>query len=206
MRKLLTTAALLGLTAPAFAQVNVVPQPGVISGYVPQPTYSASGVLMVPPAAATDLMCLNGSTSRNVSLKEIIVSGSAGTAITTPIMINLNHSLDTGGTANTGLALPVAAPLSPFNSASTATLVSYSANPTVTDSTPSLLAAFAQAFQVTTSPNVPTFVSSPQDVLPITQAFEIPKAGTVVQQICVNLDGKTISTGAINITFIWTEN
>jgi hypothetical protein len=204
---LLTTAIVLGLCAPAFAQsVNFVPQVGTINAIVKQNTYSASGVLMVPAASATDLICLNGSTSKNVSLKEIIVSGSAGTAITTPILVNLNHSLDTGGTANTGLALPVAVPLVTTNPAATATLTSYSANPTVNDATPNLLAVFSPTFAVTTTAQPITIFPGSTAIDWFAQGFDILKAGTVVQQICLNLDGKTISTGLINVTMIWTEN
>jgi len=203
---LLSTAMALGLIAPAFAQVNVVPQVGVISSIVKQQTYTASGVLMVPAASATDLICLNGSTSKNVSLKEIVVSGTAGTAITTPILINLNHSLDSGGSANTGLALPVAAPLNTNNAAATATLTSYSANPTVNDSSPNLLGVWAQSFAVTTGATTPTIWPGASAVDLFVQGYDIIKAATVVQQICLNLDGKSISSGLVNVTFYWTEN
>lgn len=207
MKKLLlSTAIVLGLAAPAFAQVNVVPQVGVISSIVKQQTYTASGVLMVPAASGTDFFCLNGSTSKNISLKTIIVSGSAGTAITTPILVNLNHSLDTLGTPNTGLALPVPVPMVTTNAAATATLTSYSANPTVNDATPNLLAVFSPTFAVTTTANPITIFPGGTAIDYFVQGYDILKAATVVQQICLNLDGKTISTGLINVTMIWTEN
>lgn len=207
MKKLfLSTAIVLGLCALAFAQVNTVPQVGTISAIIKQQTYSASGVLMVPAASATDLICLNGSTSKNISLKTIIVSGTAGTAITTPILVNLNHSLDTGGTPNTGLALPVAVPLVTTNATATATLTSYSANPTVTDATPNLLAVFSPTFAVTTTAAPITIFPGATGIDLFVQGYDILKAATVVQQICLNLDGKSISSGLVNVTLIWTEN
>jgi hypothetical protein len=203
---LLGGAALLALLGVAAAQVNTVPQVGLITGILRYKTYTASGVLMVPASAGTDLICLNGSTSKTVSLRRILVSGSAGTAITTPILVNLNHSLDTGGTANTGLALPVAAPLNTSNPTATATLTSYSANPTVNDSTPNLLAVFSPTFAVTTTANQPTTILAGTSIDNFDQGFDIVPAATVVQQICLNLDGKTISSGLVNVTMEWSEN
>jgi hypothetical protein len=140
MKKLLvSTALLLGLVAPAFAQVNSVPQVGVITGIVKAQTYTASSVGLVPAASATDFWCLSGSTSKNVHVREFVISGTAGTAISTPVLINLNHSLDTAGTPATGVALPVAAPMSTLNGAATATVTAWTANGTVNDTSPNLL-------------------------------------------------------------------
>lgn len=195
------------LASAAIAQVNTVPSVGLITGVLRANTYTASGVLMVPASSATDIYCLNGSTSKNIHLRRLLISGSAGTAITTPILINLNHSLDTSGTANTGLALPVAVPLNPNNTAATATLTSYSVNPTVNDTTPNLLGVVSPTFAVTTTANQPTQLAMGSGGIDLfEQGFDIPKAGTVVQQICLNLDGKTIATGLINITTEWTED
>lgn len=208
MKKLLlSTALVLGLYAPAFAQtINQVPQVGTISAFQRQPTYSASGVAMVPAASATDFFCLNGSTSKTISVKLIIVGGTAGTAITTPVLVNLNHSLDTGGTANTGLALPVAAPMNANDPASTASLTSYSANPTVNDATPALLGVITPTFQVTTTANIESVYEAPTQIDPLAKGWDIPPAGTVVKQLCLNLNGKTVTSGVVNVTFYWTEN
>ena len=207
MRKLLlSSAAVLGLCAPAFAQVNVVPQIGVNTANLRQNTYTATAVKLVPAASATDIMCLNGSTSKNVRLRQVAISGRAGTAINTEFLLNLNHSLDTGGTPATGLALPVAAPHNPNNPAATATLTAYTANPTVNDTTPNLL--LGQAVTLATATGL---LQGPPDYLAgsaidfYNQGWDIPKAGTVVQQICVNLNGVSISSGVLDITFTWTE-
>jgi hypothetical protein len=214
-RFFLLVALALGLaapaTTPAHAQVcgvNTVPQIGVICAVVGQPTYTATAVLLAPASSATDIMCLNGSTTKTVSLRRVLISGTAATAITTPVLLNLNHSLDTAGTPATGLALPVAAPLNPSNAAATATVTAWTTNGTVNDTTPNLLWGQAVPFPVTTTATNPItqIEAGPGAVTLFSQSWDIPKAGTVVQQICINLDGKTIATGLLNITFEWAEN
>ena len=106
---LISTALLLGLATPALAQVNFVPQVGVINAVVKQNTYTATAVKLVPAASATDIMCLNGSTSKNIHLREVPISGRAGTAINTEVLVNLNHSLDTAGTPTIVNVSPLAA-------------------------------------------------------------------------------------------------
>ena len=220
MKKLLLAAAsVLGLTPPililplpALAQNNPcattgVPQIGVICGVGAQNTYTATSVALVPAASATDVFCLNGSTSKTVSLRRVIFSGTAGTAITTPVLINLNHSLDTAGTPATGLALPVAAPLITTEPAATATVTAWTANGTVNDTAPNLLWGQAVPFPVTTTATNPiTTVLAGTSVNWFDFSWDIPPASTVVQQICINLDGKSISSGVLNIGFEWTEH
>lgn len=202
---LLSAALVLGLIALAFAQVNSVPQVGVISGINRAQTYTASSVALVPAASATDFWCLNGSTSKNVSIRQITIAGTAGTAITTPVLVNLNHSLDTIGTPATGLALPVAVPLNTTNAAATATPTAWTANGTVNDATPNLLSVLVPTFQVTTTANLQTIQYFGTSVDELNQGLDIVKAATVVQQICLNMNGKTVSTGLLNITVVWTE-
>jgi hypothetical protein len=210
VKKLLSilTAMALGLYALTFAiaQVNVVPSPGLITAYLRAPTYSASSVALVPAASATDFWCLNGSTSKTISIREIIISGTAGTAITTPILVNLNHSLDTIGTPATGLALPVAAMYNTSNAAATATPTAWTANGTVNDATPNLLTVLTPTFQATTTANIQTIEYFGTSVDNFNQGLDILKAATVVQQICLNLNGKSVSSGVLNITVVWTES
>lgn len=207
-RSLLSSVALVALGGAASAQVNVVPQVGVISGIVRSNTYTASSAQLVPAASATDIFCVNGSTSRNIHIKKFLISGTAGTAITTPILVNYNHSLDTGGTAATSLAAPVAVPNNPNNPTSTvAATTAYTGNPTVNDTAPNLLAAFAVSFAVTTTANPqPIAVYAGTTIDELDQAWDIPKASAVVNQICLNLDGKSISSGVLNVTAEWTED
>ena len=208
MRRTLIAAsltALLGAGAIALAQgVNTVPQVGLITSTLNQNTFSAISVGLVPAASATDIFCLNGSTSKVVSLTRLLVTGTAGTAITTPVILKLNHSLDTGGTAATTLALPVAAANNGLDTA-TATLTAYTANPTVNDSTPSYLLAPAISFGATTTVNQPVEFHSGHNVDWFDKHWDIQKASTVVQQLCLNLNAVSISSGVLAISAEWTE-
>lgn len=205
MKKLLLSTALsLGLCAPAFAQVNTVPQAGLITGILKTPTYTASSVGLVPAASATDIFCLNASATENIVLHRVAISGTAGTAITTPVLLYRRVSQDTGGTAATSLALPVAVPNNSTDPASTATLTAYTANPTVVDSSPSLIRGPAVSFAVTTTANSPFEMIFGTAVDMFEKGIWLAKGTT--QQLCLNLNGVSISSGVLAINFEWTES
>lgn len=205
LSKLLLASALFGaLSAPAFAQaVNQVPQVGVISDIQKRITYGAASVGLVPASSATDIFCIAASTNRTVSVKEITLSGTAGTAITTPVLLYRRVSLDTGGTAATGAALPVAGTFSSSDPVSTAVLTAYTANPTIVDSAPTLLLGPAVSFSVTTGTNTPVIVNSGTQVDFFAKGFDLIKGST--QQLCLNLNGVSISSGVLAIGIKWTE-
>jgi len=200
---LLSTVAGLLFAASASAQVNVIPQVGLITGTLKDSTYAAASVALVPAASATDIFCIAASSSKNIFLKRLLVSGTAGTAISTPLLIYRRATADTGGTAATGLALPVAVPNYTTDPASTATLTAYTANPTVTDSSPALLASFELPLPVSTGAS-PALVFDLNGNDLFTRHIVIAKGST--QQVCLNLNGVSISSGSLVITVIWTES
>lgn len=205
MKRILLVGALLGaLCAPAFAQVNSVPQVGTITNINRLATYGAYSVGLVPAASATDIFCINASASRDISVREILISGTAGTAITTPVLLYRRASLDTGGTAATGLALPVGVPMISTDPASTATLTAYTANPTVVDASPVLLHSPAVSFSVTTSTNSSTFIYGGTNVDLLSKGFNLLKGST--QQLCLNLNAVSITSGVLAVGMKWVEN
>ena len=207
MKKLLlSAAALLGLLAGAAdAQVNVVPQVGQINSIIRNPTYTASAVALVPAASATDIFCISPGTSKNISIRRIVIGGTAGTAVTTPFLLYRRVSLDTGGTAATGLALPVGVPNNSSDGATTATLTAYTANPTVVDSSPSLMGALTVDLPVTTAAGGGTEVSRDfgTNVDMFNKGLDLLKNTT--QQLCINLNGVSVSSGVLNISMTWQE-
>lgn len=206
MKKLLPLALLLGLPAPAFAQVNVVPQVGVQSAILKQKTYSAASVALAPAASATDIFCISGSSTLAVSIKRIRISGTAGTLVSAPFTLVRRASLNTGGTAATGAALPVAAPHISTDSAATATLTAYTANPTIVDSSPLYFRSDYLTLPVTTAGTsiAPLVWEAGETVATFTKAFDIPK-GTTTQQYCINLNGVSVSSGLLHISTTWLE-
>jgi hypothetical protein len=211
MRKLLLSLGLLlGFSVSALAQtacptvggVNNVNIPGITCAQEPGvPSYAATGVGIVPASAATDIACITGKAGVVVRLQYVRVSGS-GTAISVPILITKHVSLNTGGTAGTGTALPVPYTLDPSNAAPGATTTSYTANPTIVDSTPGIIDNGNLGLVATT---IGAAVEPYVDFNYINRGFmQAPILRAAAQQICVNLNG-TSPTALLNVTFKWTE-
>ena len=211
MRKLLLSfGLLLGLAAPALAQtacptvggINNVNIPGITCAQEPGvPTYAATGVGMVPASSATDLTCLSGKANVVVRLQSVRLSGS-GTAISIPVTLLKRASLDTGGTANTGTALPVPYALDSANAAAGAANTSYSANPTVVDTSPGIIDNGNLGLVATTvGAAVQPYILWDYLTRLYSQA---PILRTAAQQFCVNLNA-TSPTAVLNVTWKWTE-
>lgn len=205
LKRILASAlGLLALCSVAVAQVNTVPQVGTISSVLKQYSYSATSVGLVPAASATDIWCISPGTTRTVSINRIELSGTAGTAITTPFLIYRRAVLDTGGTAATGLALPVAAPFSSSDPASSATLTAYTANPTVNDSSPVLMDSLEPSLAVTTTANNGLTIAQYGEQLGwFFRGLVLQKGST--QQVCLNLNGVSVSSGVLTVNMFWTE-
>lgn len=209
MKRLLLIGAFLGaMCAPAFAQcvsaggVNTVPTIGqncLTESTID--TYGATSVALVPASAATDIACITGSATRVVRLLSVKVGGTAGTAIATPILLTKHVSANTGGTAATSTALPVPYKMDSTDASPGATTTAYTANPTISDASPGIIDGAIVTFPVTTGGATSlTFTYS-------THIYnEPPTLRGVAQQVCVSLNGATVSTGSLTISFLWTEN
>lgn len=195
----------LGLIAPAFGQINTVPQVGVISGIVKKASYSAVALALPPAASATDIACIAGSSTKTIIVRRIIITGTAGTLVTAPFTLLKYASVDSGGTAATTTA-NWANTISKRDSgdpAASATLISYSANPTINDSSPTYVAS-AHLTVPTTAAGTST--------RPLIWEFDTPFSfvkGPVLrgtsQQLCVNLNAVSISSGLLHVSIDWTE-
>lgn len=224
MKRLLIALAFLW-AGPALAQqntqcigiggINNVPIPGINCLMDPTvPSYAAAHVSLVPASTATDIACLNGSATRTIRLKRIVISGVAGTAINVPIFIAKRNALDTGGTPPTtiatGLGIPFA--LDSTFPAVSATVQSFTANPTIADTQWTTALA-----NIITSVTVPfaatgTLIGQQATVIDFSQWAGIspPVLRGAVQSVCIsmNTSGQTIATpssGLVSITWLWTE-
>lgn len=215
-KRLLLVAALVGgLVAPAFAQtntfnggcagangINSVPRSGVScpSDSI-APTYMATSIGLVPASSATDIACITGNATTIVRLQQIRISGSAGTLVSLPVVITKHASANTGGTAALTTALPVPYKLDSQNPAALATTTAYTANPTIADAAPGLIDSGIATFNVTTVAG-----GAPVTFSWTTRAYnEAPVLRGVAQQICVNLNGVTVTSGLLAVSFLWTE-
>lgn len=207
MRKLLLPLVLiLGLLAPASAQVNVVPQEGLLIGVVPKFTYSAVALALPPAASATDIACIAGSATKVIKVTEITISGTAGTLVSAPFTLVRRAAVNTAGTAATttaNWANTVAKNDTNFANHS-ATLISYSANPTITDSAPRYLRSDYLTLPVTTAGTSITPLSWRFGDAGIGQNAQ-PTLRGIAQQICINLNAVSITTGLLHVMVEWTE-
>lgn len=212
-RLLLAFSLLIGLSASALAPtpaaascgVNFVPVVGVICDLVRNPTYTATSIGLVPASSATDIFCISPGATKTIALRRLTIGGVAGTAITTPFLLYERSALGTSGTAATGLAAPVPVPLLPSDPASTATLIAYTANPTVA-ATPLLMDALLVDLPVTTAAGGTSAVTKQwgSSVDFFDKGIDLTKASTL--QLCVNLNGVSVSSGVLAITAEWQEN
>lgn len=207
LRTLIAGLALVGVLAtPTLAQVNVVPQVGVTTAYVPAQTYSAAFIGLVPAASATDLVCISGAAGKTIKLQQVKLSGSAGTLVSLPITLLRRASLDSGGTAASTTANPAntISKRVPANATATAVPISYTANPTINDTSPTYIDSAELTLPVTSAGTVinPLVFDFRGDGPGLLQQ---PTLTAAAQQICVNLNAVSVSSGLINGTLIWTE-
>lgn len=212
MKKLLVALGLLvGLSVSAQAQcvavgsVNNVPQPGIVCLNEPlMNSFAASGYGIVPASSATDIACITGSATKVVRVQSVRISGTAGTLVTLPVLLNKHTVANTGGTAAVTTALPVPVSLDTgtvTTAGATATTTAYTANPTV-DATALQVDAKTVSFNVTSAlvGGSEAFFDYRQRVF-----MEPPTLRGIAQQLCLNLGGISVSSGLLAVGFSWTE-
>jgi hypothetical protein len=215
-KSLLLSAALLALApSGAWAQsgclgvgnVNNVPQVGVTCQQEPTgPSYAATAVGLVAAATPTDIACITGSATRVIRLQSIRISGTISTQLMVPALLMKRATVDTGGTPATGTALPVPYALDSTNPAATATTTAWTANPTITDSSPGIIDSGVLSLAKTDGTNGS---GQPFTLWDYTERnyVQAPLLRGIAQQLCVNLNANagTFTGNAISITFKWTE-
>lgn len=205
MKKFLLLGAAFFAALPALAQP--VPQVGVTWGYVPKQTYSAAFIGLVPAASATDLVCIKGSATKTVVVRSIRLSGTAGTLVTLPVTLLRRASADTGGTAASTTANPAntISKRDTTNATATAVPISYTANPTIGDTSPTYIDSQSLTLNVTgttAAAVVPLVFDFGKDMVNLNQA---PVLRGTAQQLCLNLNAISVSSGVLNGSLTWTE-
>ena len=213
MKKLLLAfGLLLGTCLGAQAQVpcigvngvNSFPQPGPVCPQEPTVnTYATSQIGIVPAASATDIACLNGAANIVARLQSVYVSGSAGTLINVPVTLTKHASLNSGGTPySSGNQQFVPYAMNSGNAAAKVTGTAWSANPTINDSTPGLLDTVVVPLSATG-----TLLGNPGVMIDFNSLrySQAPAVISAVQQLCINLNGTSVSSGVVNVSWKWTE-
>lgn len=205
MKNRILGAALAALlSTSALAQVNVVPQIGVASGVITRQTYSSVALALPPAASATDIACIAGSSTKTIYLNRIDISGLAGTLVAAPFTLVRRASADTGGTAATTTAnwANNIAKNDSTNATNTATLISYSANPTIGDTSPDYIRSAVVTIPTTAAAVQNNGVSWVWNTYSFGQR---PTLRGAAQQFCVNLNAVSISSGVLQLGIEWTE-
>lgn len=215
MKKILLSLGLwLGLCAVASAQcigASGAGGPNVAPGIVcnSEPTigsYFATGIGIVAPATPTDVACLTGSATTVTRVQRVLVSATISTAVIVPVVITKHASANTGGTPAVTTALPVPSRMDSTNAAATATTTAWTANPTIADASPLLVAAGLLAMSKADGTNG---VVVPYTLFNFAEAnyLQKPILRGIAQQLCVNLNATaaTMTGNLINVTFHWTE-
>lgn len=158
--------------------------------------YTAANSAVAAVASATDIFEIAGSASKVIKVRQVIISGIATAAAYSIVKLLKRSTANTGGTATTLTNVP----LDSTSAAATAVCKSYTANPTTGNLVGMITAIRVPLLTATTATAAPIVINfdSGSSMYPITLR------GTA-QSLVVNLDGVTITGGAISCSFLWTE-
>jgi hypothetical protein len=134
------------------------------------------------------------------------LSGTAGTLVSLPVTLIRRVSVATGGTAASTTANPTntISARDTNNGTATAIPISYTAVPTITDSSPTYLDSAELTLPVTTAGTVstPLVFDYGRDLHSLVQA---PTLRGTAAQLCLNLNTVSVSSGLLNGSITWTE-
>lgn len=159
-------------------------------------TYSASVVALATVTSATDVFTLTGSATKTIRLTQVRVSGTIDTAAQyVNLALNKHSAANTGGTSASITPIPHDS----SDVAASATVLSYTANPTIGTSLGTVeTSRYFAALSGTAAPTT-------ERVWDYTtrNGRGIVLRG-VAQQVALNL-GTTANSGVFNISIEWTE-
>lgn len=150
--------------------------------------YSAAVSGLVPAAAATDIFTVTGSSTKDVGVLRIVISGSATSATIQDFLLIKRSTADSGGTSTT----PTIVANDSADAAATAVVRAYTANPT-TGTTAGNVKAVKSAVPSATTP---AFTAA-------TVVFDYAAQPVVLhgtsEVLAVNLNGATITGGSLDV-------
>lgn len=159
-------------------------------------TYAAGIASLAPAAAATDVCTITGSATKTIRVTKVYLSFIATTAISVPVSLIRRSAANTGGTS----AVLAATTHDTNSPAATASVVSYTANPTALGA---LVGTVLEAGKI---PAPLTGGAVQVTVLEFGTASNqaIVLRGTS-QILAVNLNGTTVVGGSLSVAIQWTE-
>lgn len=159
-------------------------------------TYSATIVGLVAANLATDIFTITGSATKTIKVTKVLVSATQSNVANANILLLRRSTANTGGTSTA----PTASLHDTSNASATATVLAYTANPTLGTSAGTIRAIKAW---------VPTATSGMASIIEWDfgrqrNSQEITLRGTS-QVLAVNLNATTLAGNSFNISIEWRE-
>ena len=157
-------------------------------------TYSAAVLAAATATLAQDIFCIAGSSTKTVKVLKIRITATETTSAVQNIYLVLRSTADTGGTSTSLTRVPHDS----NNVASSATVTSYTGNPTLGTTVGNLRTAkmFIGSTSVQGQELIWQFGDLPGQALTL--------RGTA-QEACINFNGVTLSGASFDIDVEWTE-
>lgn len=167
---------------------------GTVNLPSPPITYTSVTNGVVPAATATDLVTIYGSATKTINILNIYVTGVQTTAGQIQILLIKRSTANTVGTSTAQTRIPYDS----NDVASTATVLAYTANPTLGTAIGNVRGdrAFLPG------------AASAGDAQGLAWSFVNGKPMIlrgIAQGVCINLAGATLAGGSLNVTIEWTE-
>lgn len=158
-------------------------------------TYSASVTGLVAAATPTDIFTITGSASKTIRVTKIAINGNQTTGGTVNLQIIKRSTANTAGTSTARAAVPHES----TDAAATATVLAYTANPTLGTAIAVMQAKKLYVSAVTaTAQDLLLAFSRPQNT-------KAPTLRGVAEVLAVNLNAVTVTGNSFNISIEWIE-
>ncbi len=190
-----SATSMVALDTPLPTGTNTIGNVGIVS--IAPATYATSIIGLAPAVLASDIVTITGSASKTITITHIDIDGVQTTASQVLVLFIKRSTANTAGTS----AAPTIIPLSSLSSAATATVLAYTANPTVGTPVGTIVSnrLFVPGAATTTDAQGLSVVYGALSQQPLSLR------GTS-QVLAINLNGVTIAGGSINVNIEWTES
>lgn len=158
-------------------------------------TYSATALGLAPAASATDILVVQGSSTKTVRVLRVMVSATATSSGLGDMVLLRRSTANTGGTSSSLTRVAYDS----TQAAATATVISYTANPTSLGTLVGQLASWKQFYAAGAAPQLTVldFGNRPGRSIVLRGTSEF---------LCLNLNGVSAPSGAsLDIVVEWTE-
>ena len=159
-------------------------------------TYSASVTALAPAATATDIFTIIGSGTKTIRVTRIQISGVATAAGAYDVQLVKRSTADTLGTSTA----PTLIPHDSNDAAATSVVAAYTANPTL-----GTAVGVLQVKKITVSTVAGAIPIVPTEFRPAPNERAIAVLRGAAQQLCVNLNGVTMTGGSLSLDVSFTE-